>query len=217
MADQLIATGKVKRAWMGVNLADLTPELAEGLGLEDRRGVLVQEVLKGQPAERAGLRRNDLIVELNGDPVTEMQKFRIRIADMPVGSRVQLTVLRDGRRVPIGLTLAERTDAAVAQAAPGAEQGQPHMGLRVREMTDGERDAAGVAAGVVVTAVEPGSAAEESGLQPGDLIEEVGGKPVGSDAAFARALREARAAGRRNATLLVTREGVTRYVPLRLE
>lgn len=217
VAEQLIASGKVKRAWMGVNLADLTPELAEGLGLQGRRGVLVQEVLKGQPAERAGLRRNDLIVELNGAPVSEMQKFRIRIADMPVGSRVQLAVLRDGRRVPIGLTLAERTDATVAQAAPGAEPDQLYMGLRVRESTDEEKGAAGVTAGLVVTAVETGSAAEEAGLQAGDLIEEVGGRPVDSAAAFARALREARAAGRRNATLLVTREGDTRYVPLRLE
>lgn len=216
VADQLIATGRVKRAWMGVSLAELTPELAEGLGLEGRRGVLVQEVVKGQPAERAGLRRNDVIVELNGAPVTEREKFRIRIADMPVGSRVQLVVLRDGKRVPIGLTLVERTDDAVAQAAPGGA-GEPFLGLRVREMTDEEKADAGTTAGVVILAVQDGSAAAEAGLQAGDLVEEVGGKPATSGAVFARALREAKAAGRRNATLLVTREGVTRYVPLRLE
>jgi serine protease Do len=217
VAEQLIASGKVKRAWMGVSLAELTPELAEGLGLKDRRGVLVQEVMKGQPAERAGLRRNDVIVELNGDAVTEMQKFRIRIADMPVGSQVRLVVLRDGQRVPVGLTLAERTEAAVAQAAPGGAEGPAYAGLRVRDLTAPEKDEAGVAAGVLVTEVQEGSAAEEAGLQAGDLIEEVGGKPATTSAGFARALREARAAGRRNATLLVTRGTDTRYVPLRLE
>ncbi len=217
VAEQLIASGKVKRSYMGVLLADLTPELAEGFGLQGRRGVLVQSVMEGQPAERAGLKRNDVIVELNGDPVTEMQKFRIRIAEMPVGSRIQLVVLRDGRRVPIALTLAERTDAAVAQAAPGGEAGPQLMGLRVRELTDGERAGAGVAAGVVITAVQEGSAAQEAGLAAGDVVEEVGGKPVASAAGFARAVREAREGGKRNAVLLVTREGVTRYVPLRLQ
>jgi len=218
VADQLIATGKVKRSWMGVTLADLTPELAEGFGLKDRRGVLVQSVLKGQPADRAGLRRNDVIVELNGDPVTEMQKFRIRIADMPVGSRIQLVVLRDGRRVPIGLTLAERTDAAVAQSVPaGGDEGPLFAGLRVRDLTAAEKDEAGVAAGVVIASVAAGGAGEEAGLQPGDVIEEVGGKPVASSEAFRRALNEAKAAGKRNAVLLVTTQAGTRYVPLRLE
>jgi len=208
----------VKRAWMGVSLAELTPELADGFGLQDRRGVLVQEVIEGQPAQRAGLKRNDVIVELNGEPVTEMQKFRIRIADMPVGSRVQLVVLRDGKRVPITLTLAERTDETVAQVAPnGGGDAASLGGLRVRDLTAAERDGAGVSAGVVVTDVRDGGAAEDAGLQPGDLIEEVGGKPVSTSAAFGRALREAKAAGKRNAVLLVTRDGVTRYVPLRLE
>lgn len=217
VADQLIASGRVKRAWMGVSLAELTPELAEGFGLKDRRGVLVQEVMRGQPAERAGLKRNDVIVELNGDPVTEMQKFRIRVAEMPVGSRIQLVVLRDGRRVPIGLTLAERTDSAVAQGVPGGTEAPALAGLRVRDLSDGEKEAAGLAAGVMVVVVQPGGAAEEAGLQPGDLIEEVGGKPVDSSDGFARALREARESGKRNAVLLVTREGATRYVPLRIE
>jgi serine protease Do len=218
VAEQLIASGRVKRAWMGVSLAELTPELAEGFGLQDRRGVLVQEVIEGQPAQRAGLKRNDVIVELNGEPVTEMQKFRIRVADMPVGSRVQLVVLRDGKRVPISLTLAERTDETVAQVAPngGGDAASPG-GLRVRDLTAAERDGAGVGAGVVVTEVRDGGAAEDAGLQPGDLIEEVGGKPVSTSAALGRALREAKAAGKRNAVLLVTRDGVTRYVPLRLE
>ena len=219
VAEQLIASGKVKRAWIGVTLAELTPELAEGFGIKGSQGVVVQGVLDGQPAARAGLKRNDVIVELNGAPVADMQKFRLRVADMPVGSRIRLVVLREGRRLPITLTLVERTDAAVALSQPsgGVETAPAPGGLRVRDLSPEEKTGASVQSGVIVTEVEEGSAAQEAGLLPGDLIEEVGGKPVASAAAFAKALRDARAASKAHATLLVTTDGNTRYVPLGLE
>jgi serine protease Do len=81
VADQLLAHGKVARAWLGVQLADLTPEIAEGFGIKADGGVVISSVLKDQPAERAGLRRNDVIVEFDGQPVTDLQKFRLRVAD----------------------------------------------------------------------------------------------------------------------------------------
>ncbi len=218
VAEQLIASGKVKRAYMGVMLAELTPDLAEGFGLKNARGVVIQQVLPGQPGERAGLRRNDVVVELNGQPVTDMQKFRLKVADMPVGSHIQLVVLRGDRRVPVTLTLTERTDATVAQNTPqggGAEE--PAMsGLRVRELRADERQSAQVQAGVLVTEVQDGSNGDEAGLQPGDIIEEVGGRPVTTAAAFLKALREAKASGKQHAVLLVTTQGNTRYVPLGL-
>jgi serine protease Do len=219
VAEQLIASGKVKRAWMGVTLAELTPELAEGFGIKDSRGVVVQSVLDGQPAARAGLRRNDVIVELNGESVTDMQKFRLRVADMPVGSRIQLAVLRDGHRLPVTLTLVERTDAVVARSQPSVVDGTVLApgGLRVRDLTPEEKAGASAQSGVVVTDVEDGSAAQEAGLQAGDWIEEVGGKPVVSATALAKSLRDAQAAGRAHAVLLVTSDGNTRYVPLGLE
>ena len=219
VAEQLIASGKVKRAWMGVTLAELTPDLAEGFGIKGSRGVVVQAVLDGQPAARAGLRRNDVIVELNGAPVTDMQKFRLRVADMPVGSRINLVVLRDGRRVPVTLTLVERTDAAVARSQPTGGDGTVLApgGLRVRDLTPEEKAGASAQSGVVVTDVENGGTAQEAGLQAGDVIEEVGGKPVVSAAAFAKSLHDAQAAGKAHATLLVTTDGNTRYVPMGLE
>jgi Do/DeqQ family serine protease len=219
VAEQLIASGKVKRAWMGVTLAELTPDLAEGFGLKGTRGVVVQSVLAGQPADRAGLKRNDVIVELDGQPVTDMQKFRLKVADMQVGSRIRLTVLRDGQRLPVTMALAERTDAAVAQATPpaGGGSGPALGGLRVRELTAEERSGASAPAGVVVTDVQDGSAAEDAGLQAGDIIQEVGGRAVTSAAGFAKALRDAKAAGKQHAVLLVTTDGNTRYVPLGLQ
>jgi serine protease Do len=219
VAEQLIAAGKVKRAWMGVTLAELTPELADGFGIKGSKGVVVQGVLDGRPAARAGLKRNDVIVELDGAPVTDMQKFRFKVADMPVGSRIHLVVLREGRRLPITLTLAERTDAAVAQVQPSGGEGTVSVpgGLRVRDFTPEEKTDASAKSGVIVAEIENGSAAQEAGLQEGDLIEEVGGKPVVSAAAFGKTLRDAKAAGRAHAVLLVTSDGNTRYVPLRLE
>jgi serine protease Do len=218
VAEQLIASGKVKRAYMGVMLAELTPELAEGFGLKNARGVVIQQVLPGQPGERAGLKRNDVVVELNGQPVADMQKFRLKVADMSVGSRIQLVVVRDGRRLPVTLTLTERTDAVVARnVAPGGEDSSAVMvGLKVRALSADERQSADLPGGVVVTDVQDGSNAEEAGLQPGDVIQEVGGKPVNDPVAFFKALKDARAAGREHAVLLVTTQGNTRYVPLGL-
>ena len=218
VAEELIASGKVTRAWMGVTLAELPPELADGFGIKDSHGVLVQSVLDGQPAARAGLRRNDVIVEFDGKPVTDMQKFRLEIADRPVGTRVALVVLREGHRVPLTLTLAERTDAALAQSTPqpGADQGVVPGGISVRDLTADERQHLGIQAGVFVRDVQDGGAADDAGIQAGDVIEEVGGKPVTNAAVFAKMLREAKA-GRRHAVLLVNSGGNTRYVALRLD
>ena len=148
-----------------------------------------------------------------------MQKFRFQVADMPVGSRIHLVVLREGRRLPITLTLAERTDAAVAQVQPSGGEGTVPVpgGLRVRDLTPEEKADASAKSGVVVAEVEDGSGAQEAGLQEGDLIEEVGGRPVVSAAAFGKMLRDAKAAGKAHAVLLVTSDGNTRYVPLGLE
>jgi len=219
VAEELIASGKVTRAWMGVTLAELTPELAEGFGLKGEQGVLIQGVLEGQPADRAGLKRNDVIVEFNGRPVTDTQKFRLEVADMPVGSRVRLVVLRDGTRVPVTMTLGERTDTALAQAQRPGEGGGGAVlgGLQVRDLTPDERARASGQSGVVVTDVQDGSAADNAGLQPGDIIEEVGGKPVGSAAAFARALREIKASRKHAVLLVADSNGNTRYVAMPLE
>ena len=219
VAEELMASGKVTRAWMGVTLADLTPDLAEGFGLQGQQGVLVQSVLPGQPADRAGIRRSDIVVELNGKPVTDTQKFRMEIADMPVGSHVRLVVLRDGHRVPVTIVLGERTDTALAEAqrpesgAPGEVLG----GLHVRDLTPDEKASTTLHNGVVVTDVQDGSPADDAGLQSGDIIEEVSGKPVTSAAALTRALREVKASRKHAVLLVADSNGNTRYVALSLD
>ena len=219
VADQLMATGKVQRAWLGIQLAELTPELAEGFGLSEQKGILVQDVITGTPAERAGLKRNDVIVEYDGQSVSDLPKFRLKVADTKVGSRVPLMVLRDGRRIPVTVTLSERPkDGQVAaQPQPGdsAEPAATMAGLKVRELTAEEKANAKIDAGVTVTDVADGSAAAEAGIQPGDVIEQVGGKPVTSAATLTRMLKDAKAS-RKHAALLVLRDGQAQFIALSL-
>ncbi len=222
VAEQIIAHGEVKRAWIGVQLAELTPEIADGFGIKGNQGVVISEVLKNEPAERAGLHRGDVIVELNGQPVTELQKFRLKVADTPVGSKINLVVLRDGRRVPITVTLSPRpTDQASLRGGRGdggddAPDSERLAGLRVRSLNDSERSNADLKSGVMVTDVSEGSSGEEAGLQANDIVEEVNGKAVSTPAEFSQAFSEAKKANKRHAVLLVRRGDVTNFVPVKL-
>jgi serine protease Do len=221
VADQLIATGKVQRSWMGVTLADLNPDLAEGFGVAANSGVLVQEVLPGTPAEKGGMRRGDIIVEYEGQPVSEMQKLRLRVADTPNGSKVRMVVMRDGRRVPLDVTLGARpSDPVALRGGPGGEgeteQVSGPAGIRVRALTSDERSELKLKGGVLVTDVAAGSAAEEAGLQANDVIEEVGGKPVASATEFSNLVGAARKSGKKNAVLLVRRGEGSQFVPVKI-
>jgi Do/DeqQ family serine protease len=220
VADQLVAHGTVQRAWLGVSLEELTPAMAEGYDIPGQEGVVIKEVTPGFPADKAGLKRNDVIVEYEGEKVSDLTKFRLRVADTAPGKRVSMVVLREGKRVPIGVTLAERTADAVAAAnrrpAPGGDEIE---GLRVRDLTPDEKGEAQVKSGVVVTEVADGSAAADEGLQPNDIIEEVGGRPATDVREFARLLKAARTNPRNNtrtAVLLVNTNGETRFVAIRL-
>jgi len=221
VADQLVAHGTVQRAWLGVTLEELTPGVAEGLGIGGQEGVLISQVIDGYPAEKAGLKRGDVIVEYEGEKVTDRTKFRLRVADTTPGKRASIVVLRDGRRVPIIVTLGERTDEVVAAVArrPAPGSAEEIEGLKVRDLTTDELAEAQVKSGVLVTEVSEGSPAADENIQPNDIIEEVGGRPASSVREFARLLRAARTNPKNNtrtAVLLVNRNGETRFVAIRL-
>jgi Do/DeqQ family serine protease len=219
VAEQLVAHGTVKRAWMGILPAELTPELAEGFGINDVKGILVQNVVEKTPAEKAGLKRNDVILEYDGAPVNDVTKFRLKVADTQVGKRVPLLVLRDGKKMTLYVTLSERTEQNVAQNAPSEESPEESTasvaGLKVRDLSSEERSSSSVESGVLVTSVDEGSPADDAGIQANDIIEEVGGKSVGNPAEFAKMLREAKS--KKHVVLLVNRGGNTRFVALRSE
>lgn len=214
VADQLVANGKVRRSMMGVILAPMTPDIAEGFGLASVDGVLIQQVQPGSPAERAGVKRNDVIVEFDGQPVNDMRKLQLKVADTPTGRAVPMVVLRDGKRVPLSVSLTDRNPEALAAVAPAAEPGE--MGLTVRSLRADEKRELSLESGVRVIAVEAESIAAERGIQVNDVIEEVNRRPVSTPEELMRAVGEARRANR-PAVLLVTSNGNTRFVPIRFD
>ena len=218
VADQLIAHGSVERAWLGVQLAEVTPELADGFGLKNTDGALISSVLPGQPAERAGLRRNDVIVAFDGQPVTDWQKFRLKVADMPVGRTVPITVLREGKSINLSVKLGPR-DAQLASASqsptPAHGTNEALAGLTVRDLSADERQEVGIKHGVLITGVAEGSVAEDAGLAPNMVIEEIGGKPVTNALGFTRMLKEAKVS-HKHTVLLVHAGQDSRFVPLQV-
>jgi serine protease Do len=223
VADQLVAHGKVSRAMLGVNLADLTPEIAEGFGLaSSTQGVVIQSVMDNSPAAKAGIHRNDVIVEFDGQPVNDMQKFRLRVADTQSGRSVPVTVLRDGKRMSFNVTLDDRDKMLANNTSDqsGGEAAAPTSsvgGLAVRELTADEKARTKLSAGVLVTEVEDGSLADRAGLQPGDVIEEINKTPVSTTETLSKLFSQAKAA-KRPAVLLVHPQGQqqAQFVALKL-
>ncbi|MDZ4806106.1 MAG: trypsin-like peptidase domain-containing protein [Candidatus Eisenbacteria bacterium] len=217
---QLIANGRVTRAYMGVVPQELTSELADGLGIAIGRGILVAHVESGGPAEKAGLRTKDIITEIDGQPVEEVNRFRRFVAEAPVGHLALLTVFRDGQVVTRQVELGPRPDDR-----PEAQTGTPStvplptewLGARIepmtREMADGWQ--VGFEPGLAVTGVEPGSPAEEAGLGEGDIVREVNDRAVLTIDDWRQAILAAR--GRtRPLVLLVSRGGVVSYLAIRV-
>ena len=184
---QLIARGRVVRGWLGVVIQDVTDELASSFGVRERDGVLVADVMKGGPAEAAGLRPGDIVVELNGTRIREVPDLQRRVAGVAPGERVRVVVLRDGVRQPVTVTIAEMpADEPTLLALAGAEG----FGLQVEPLSPGaaERLNLSISQGVLVVDVATGSPADRAGLRRGDVILEVGRQPVSDAQSFGQAL-----------------------------
>jgi serine protease Do len=166
---ELKTKGRVTRGWLGVSIQRVTPDIAESLGMETARGALVSNVAAGSPAERAGIRVRDVIVEYAGKPIKDSTEFPFMVARTHVGSRVNITVLRDKREFPLTVTIAEVRDEEVIAPAPEREK---DLGLTVQNLTPEIAQTLGLkrAQGVVITAVERGSPADDAGLRRGDVI-----------------------------------------------
>jgi serine protease Do len=173
---QLRGKGKVVRGYLGVLIQKVTPEIAESLGMERGYGALVANVSKAGPADKAGVKVGDVIVEFDGKEIKDSGDLPIIVARTPVERKVRMKVLRDKKDAYLNVVVGELKDEEVVAAAP--EKGE--LGLTVQRLTPQMAESLGVerAEGVVVTAVEPGSAADESGIRRGDVIVEVDRKAV---------------------------------------
>jgi Do/DeqQ family serine protease len=182
---QLIARGRVVRGWLGVVIQDLTDELGQTFGVRERQGVLVADVMKAGPAETAGMRAGDVIVEFAGAQVTEVPDLQRHAADAAPGKRVRLVVVRDGARVPLTVTVGEMpTDEPVTAVTTGDEQ----WGLSVEPFAGDAGRRLGASTGVVVTDIAPGGPADKAGLRRGDVILNVKGHIIADAEGFYREL-----------------------------
>jgi len=184
---QLITRGRVVRGWLGIAIQDVTDQLSGSFGVKERGGVLVAEVMKGSPAETAGLKAGDVVVELGGAPVKEVPDLQRKVAAVKPGQTLKLTVIREKKPVSVTVKIGEMpSDETAAAEAPEADE----WGLSVEALTG---DAAlrldlGVTRGLLVTDVQPGSAAEKAGLKRGDVILELARKPIDDPALLYKAL-----------------------------
>jgi serine protease Do len=175
---QLKEKGKVTRGWLGVQTQSLTPDLAKSFALEGDKGALVADIIKDTPAEKAGIKVGDIIIEFDAKPVREANELSRLVAATPPGRKVGIKLFRDGKEKLLDVVLEPRKDdgetAAPELAAPDK------LGLTVSELT---RDLAATLRikemkGVVVVEVKPGGPAEDAGIMRGDIVLEVNGKKV---------------------------------------
>jgi serine protease Do len=182
--DDLIAHGKVYRGYLGVWIATPDAELGEALNLKDNRGAVVNEVAKGSPADRAGIRKYDVIIEIEGKPIDDSQMLTNLIASYEPGATVNLKVIRDGKTRDVSVKLDERKEEAPAptQLSQRNATSVEKLGLQVSELTRRLQDEFGYEgeSGVVVTDVREGSPAAEKGLARGDLIREANRRSISS-------------------------------------
>ena len=213
--DQLIQTGSVTRGYLGIVIQDLTPELAKSFGMKDHQGILVAQVSKDSPAEKAGLKQGDVIVAFAGKSVEKVGAFRNRVALKAPGSKEKITVLRNGKRKTLSITIGKLPDGEFAAA------GTPHslekLGLTVQTLTPDLARQFGIQGekGVVVTQVTPGSAAAMAGINPGAVILEVNRNPVSNTEEFKQAVAQT---PEKSAVLLLIKDGqYSRYMALKTE
>lgn len=173
---QLRGKGRVTRGYLGVLIQKVTPEIAESLGMERSQGALVANVSKDGPAEKAGVKVGDVIVEFDGKEVKDSGDLPIIVARTAVDKKVRMKVLRDRKEVTLNVSVGELKDEEVVASAP--EKGE--FGLTVQRLTPQVAESLGLekTEGVVVSTVEPGSAADEAGLRRGDVIVEIDRKPI---------------------------------------
>jgi len=191
--EQLVAHGSVTRGYIGLMIADLTPELAESFAFAGRDGVLVQDVERGGPGEKAGLRAGDIVFARDGQKVDDVAVFRNGIAAAAPGTSVALDVWRDGKATKITLKLGKLEGERSASADTGAEGGRPGWGLALSDLTpDARRQLnTGDVQGALIGEVVPGSSAERAGLRAGDVLISVGSEAVVSAAQAAERLKAA--------------------------
>ncbi len=207
ISGQLIAHGKVTRGWLGIAPQELTPELADSWGMTNVSGVLVGSVNANTPADSAGFRVKDVITEFDGRKVSDVQNFRLLVADTPVHKRVRVHVLREGRPQDLWVRMGERPDERIAgkQNEPSNEM----LGLSIEGLTGAYARENNIKdkGGVVVTDVGQGTPADDAGLQRGDVIKEVNDTKVKDVYDYNAAMERAKSKSPKKPIVMLVKRG----------
>ena len=226
VVEQLREFGETRRGWLGVRIQQVTPEIAEGLDLDEARGALVADVTAGGPAAEGGVQPGDVILTFDGRPVDTMRELPRMVAETAVGKSVEVEVWRKGERETVSISLGrleegERIAAMESgEAAPEGATSLAALGMDLEALTPQHREELELAddvTGVLVVAVDSDGPAAEKGVRPGDVLVEVGQESVSTPQAVAERVEAARAEGRKTVLMLVHNSGELRFVAVSLD
>lgn len=234
VVDQLREFGETRRGWLGVRIQEVTPEIAESLGMKDTRGALVSGIIPGGPVEGGPIEAGDVIVEFDGKPIKSMHELPRIVAESPVGKEVDVVVVREGKEETVGVTLgrldeSEEAAAAEDQPAEGMDEdgaAEPSgtksvLGMTLAELDDQQREAFDISpdvSGVVVTKLAENSAAAERGVTVGEVIVEIAQESVATPQDVLDRIKGLKDQGRKNALLmLATKDGELRFVTVPMD
>ncbi|MBI2974274.1 MAG: PDZ domain-containing protein, partial [Deltaproteobacteria bacterium] len=222
LVPQLVEKGRVTdRGWLGVQVQEVTEELAKSFGLEEGKGALIGEIIGGSPAEKAGFKRGDIVLKFDGHDISKSTDLPPLVVSTPAGKSVEVEILRDGKKQSLTVVIAKQPSDGEAEsgekerAGSGQKQAEV-LGLVVKNLGVEEAHRFGIkqGTGVLISRVEPGSAAEEAGIIPGDLLMEVNGKAVDSVASFEKATSGLKKGA--FVRLLIRRDNETIYVAFKI-
>jgi serine protease Do len=206
--ESLVKTGKVVRGYLGIGLQDLNQDLAKSFSIKDTKGALISDVKEDSPAEQAGLKQGDVIIEYQGTPVDEGVALQRLVTRTPVGSKVPVKVIRDGRERELTVRIGEQPEQKTVAKVDVGENNYALAGVAVKDLdqnTARESGFRGKPQGVVVTRVEPDSGAEKAGLVSGDVIREINRQPVKSVKDFEKVSSDVKRG--ENVLILINRRG----------
>jgi serine protease Do len=208
---QLREKGKVVRGWLGVSIQMVTPDLAPSFGLKEAQGAIVADVIKGSPAEKAGIKQGDVILTFDGKTVKSSNDLPWIVAETPVGKTVDVKLMRQGKEMDVKVTIVEMTEQRMALQAGKSKN---VFGLTADNIKPEWRTQFDISAraGVVVIRIEADSLADDAGIEPGDVIREVNKKVIKDLNDFKKAME--RIKSNENVVFLLSRGGQSFYVSI---
>jgi serine protease Do len=171
--------GEVTRGWLGVAIQDLSGDMAEYYEVENKKGVFVMDVFKGDPADKAGIKPKDIILEVNGQKIKTSRHLTAMIAGIPVGETAKIKILRDGKEKTVKVKIVKRDEAKLASRGRPKEQVE-EFGIRVSDLTPEIAQRLNIAetSGVIVTEIQSGGKGEEADIRVGDIIKEINRRQI---------------------------------------